>query len=171
MPEDVRLGLTSEQRLDLLKVEMTLIQGVFNKYDDMILRSRNWFITLWAAALGLTFTARVSAFLLMAAALAALYWVLEGMIRHQYWFKYVVRYRALRDELNKPQPDIEALSLYDLTHHYGSQRPSKWEHFWRSFVKLEPCVLYLTLGGAAIVLWRLVVTGAIPLAGAGVGGI
>lgn len=46
----------SKEKLEILKVEMGLIQRTFDKYDDLIFRNRNWFITLWAGAIGLAFT-------------------------------------------------------------------------------------------------------------------
>lgn len=157
------MELSPEQRLDLLKTEMQLLQGIFNKYDDMIFRSRNWFITLWMATIGLGFTVRVPALFLMAGFLAVLYWVLEGTIRHQYWYKYVVRYRAVREELNKTPANVKGLSLYDLTHHYGTHKPTERQRLWQSFAKLEPFVLYVSLGVAAVVVWHLVATGVIAL--------
>jgi hypothetical protein len=165
------MDLTPEQRLDLLKVEMHLIQAVFDKYDDMVFRSRNWFVTLWMATLGLGFTARVPAFILTAGLLAAFYWLLEGMIRHQYWYKYVVRYRAVRDELNRVPANVEGLSVFDLTHHYGKQRPSEWKRLWHSFAKVEPFVLYLALGMTAVILWWLGVGGVVSLSPSSGGGI
>ncbi len=142
-------------RLDLLKVEMNLIQSVFNKYDDMMFKSRNWFVTLWAAAVGLAFSARINYLFLLAAALSILYWVLESLIRHQHWYKYVIRYRAVRDALNSHPPDISKLSLYDLTQHLDPNRPAKWTltRFRESFFRLEPFAVYFSLGVAALILW------------------
>lgn len=157
------MNLSPEQRLDLLKTEMGLIQQVFNKYDDMIFKSRNWFVTLWMATIGLGITARVNLVILFASGLAILYWFLEGMIRHQYWYKYVIRYRTMRDELNKNPSNVEGLSVYDLTQHHGTIRPGEWERFWKSFAKREPFVLYAALGLIAFFLWKLVVIGVIEL--------
>ena len=157
------MDLFSDQRLDLLKIEMQLIQGIFNKYDDMIVKNRNWFITLWTATIGLGITARVPAYILMGSLLAGLYWFLEGMIRHQYWYKYVVRYRAIRDELHSDQPSFKNLSPYDLTHHYGKNKPDKLTRVWQSFAKGEPTFLYSVLASIAFGVWYLIVTGAIAL--------
>ena len=153
------MELDSEQRLEILKLEMQLIQGVFDKYDAMIFNSRNWFVTLWTATIGLGFTARLPVLLPMAAMLAILYWILEGLMRHQYWYKYVVRYRALRELLNAHPVHIESFSIYDLTHKYGTPQPSEWERTVRSFLKLEPCVLYTSLALAAVGMWALVANG------------
>jgi hypothetical protein len=155
--------LTDDRRFELLKVELGLIQGVFDKYDSMIFQSRNWFVTVWMATLGLAFTVHVPVLMLMAAGLSVLYWFLEGLMRHQYWYKYVIRYRALRDELNRTPPRLDAISIYDLTHKYGMPKPSEWERLRRSFGKLEPSVLYALLGFGAIVVWWLVRIGTIPL--------
>ncbi len=160
------INLTDERQFELLKIEVQLLQGVFDKYDDMIFRSRNWFATLWMATLGIGFSAHMPRMMLLAAALAVLYWILEGLMRHQYWYKYVVRYRAIREQLNE-SPDVVNLSVYDLTHHYGMPKPSERERFRRSFGKLEPIVLYATLGLGATVLWWLVTGGVIELPSTG----
>jgi hypothetical protein len=161
MAEVLPVDLTDDRRFELLKLELELIQGVFDKYDSMIFQSRNWFVTLWMATLGLAFTAHVPVLMLIAAGLSVLYWVLEGLMRHQYWYKYVIRYRSLRDEFNRTPPHVDAISIYDLTHHYGVPKPSEWERLLRSFGKLEPSVLYTSLGLGAIGVWWLVKVGTI----------
>jgi hypothetical protein len=106
----------------------------------------------------------------MAATLAVLYWILEGLMRHQYWYKYVIRYRAIRDALNKQPAQIEQLSLYDLTHSYGRPKPSQGERLRRSFGKLEPIVLYTVLALGALLLWSLVRRGVVSLPANATGG-
>lgn len=152
--------LTADQRFEILMIEMQLIQGVFNKYDNMIFSSRNWFVTVWTGTIGLGLTANLPTLIPMAALLAVLYWVLEGLMRHQYWHKYVIRYRAIRTALNATPPRLEQLSTYDLTHHFGNH-PSEWRRLQKSFLKTEPLVLYSALAVAALVLWRLVLAGVI----------
>jgi hypothetical protein len=158
------VDLSAEQRFELLKLEMELVQGVFDKYDAMIFQSRSWFVTIWTATLGLAFTARLPVLMLMAAGLAILYWVIEGLMRHQYWHRYVVRYRALRDAFNDPTATLDTLSIYDLTHKYGASTPSSWARFKNSFGKLEPILLYFLLGAAAILGWWLVSSGVVAIA-------
>lgn len=147
------MTLTQEQRLDLLKVEMQLLQTVFNKYDDMMFRSRNWFITLWAATIGFSFTIKTPVVALAASGLALLYWFFEGNIRSQHWYKYVVRYRVLREALNKEPFALEDLTLYDLTHHLGKEKPSWVLRNWESYGRFEPLVVYGSLGAVAIFSW------------------
>ncbi|MDA0143976.1 hypothetical protein GL177_09435 [Vibrio toranzoniae] len=143
----------NKDRLEILKVEMTLIQGTFDKYDDLIFRNRNWFITLWAGAIGLAFTIKDPRITFLAVLAALLYWFLEGMMRHQYWYKYVIRYRAIRDWINKSEK--ESISVYDLTNHYG-QRAKKWERIKSSFFKLEPTLLGTIMVVSALVSYKLV---------------
>lgn len=142
-----------EQKLEILKVEMSLIQGTFDKYDDLIFRNRNWFITIWAGAIGLAFTIKDPEITYLGVLAAGLYWFLEGMMRNQYWYKYVVRYRAIRAWLNESSE--EPISVYDLTNHYGV-RASKWETAKNSFFKLEPAVLGLFMALSALVAYCLV---------------
>ena len=81
----------SKERLEILKIEMSLIQGTFDKYDDLIFRNRNWFITIWVGAIGLAFTLKDPRITLLAVLASLLYWFTEGLMRHQYWYKYVIR--------------------------------------------------------------------------------
>jgi hypothetical protein len=105
--------LTATERFEILKIELSLIQATLDKYDDLIFRNRNIFITLWIACIGLAFTIKSADITLLAAFLSLMYWFLEGMMRHQYWYKYVCRYRFLRDSLNKDEIDISEISVYD----------------------------------------------------------
>lgn len=149
------MDLEPEDLKEFWKTEMQLIQGVFNKYDDMIFRSRNWFITLWLAIVGYALTQKVSQVMPFALLLPLVYWFLEGLLRYQYWYKYVVRYRAIRDHLNTNSLQNEKLSVLDLTHHYGVS-PRKRERIKASFLKLEPSILYLVFEAAATLIWVLV---------------
>ena len=141
------MKLDLKERLEMLRVEMQLLQGTLDKYDQLIFQSRNWFITVWLGAIGLSFSIGAPDVALLAVASAGIYWLFEGLMRHQYWYKYVLRYRAIRDWLNDPDSD-EALSVYDLTNHYG-KRPANWPWFKKSFFKLEPTIVYLLMPMAA----------------------
>lgn len=142
-----------KEHLEILKVEMSLLQGIFNKYDDLIFRNRNWFITIWVGAIGLAFTLENPTLSYLAVLASVLYWFTEGMMRHQYWYKYVVRYRAIREWLN--ESTSESISVYDLTNHFG-RRPSAWERIHNSFLKLEPSLLSVFLAASALFIHGLV---------------
>lgn len=143
----------SDERLEILKVEMSLIQGIFNKYDDLIFRNRNWFITIWVGAIGLAFTLKNPALTNLSILASALYWFTEGLMRYQYWYKYVVRYRAIRKWIN--ESNSSAISVYDLTNHFG-HRASLMERVRNSFFKLEPSLLGIILASCAVVAQSMV---------------
>lgn len=147
--------MTPDQRFEILKTELSLIQATLDKYDDLIFRGRNFFVTLWLASLGLAFTIKSPSVPLLAIGLSMLYWFLEGMMRHQYWFKYVDRYRFLRDHINQPHFDLDDISVYDLTNHFHRIPGSAWARIRVCFLKLEPSALYGVMGAAAFVLWLL----------------
>jgi hypothetical protein len=151
--------MNPDQRFDILKTELSLIQATLDKYDDLIFRGRNFFVTLWLACLGLAFTIRSDVVPLLAVALSLLYWFLEGMMRHQYWFKYVDRYRFLRNHINTPPSDVSTISVYDLTNHFHRIPRSWWSKVRECFFKVEPTVLYGVMGLAALVLWCLLLNG------------
>lgn len=147
--------MTPDQRFEILKTELSLIQSTLDKYDDLIFRGRNFFITLWLASIGLAFTIKSTAVPLLAVALSVLYWFLEGMMRHQYWFKYVDRYRFIRGQINKPEFKLASISVYDLTNHFHRLPRPWWARIRVCFFKIEPTVLYGVMGCAALVLWLL----------------
>jgi hypothetical protein len=143
----------SKEKLEILKIEMGLIQGTFDKYDDLIFRNRNWFITIWAGAIGLAFTITDPRLSFLAVLAAVFYWLSEGLMRHQYWYKYVIRYRAIREWLNESEKGV--ISVYDLTNHYGT-RATRWERFHNSFLKLEPTILCVLMVVSALVVYGFV---------------
>ena len=142
-----------------------LFHGLMDAQHRSPIDARQRANTPTATSLG--FSIRLPLLILIAGLLAILYWILEGLMRHQYWYKYVIRYRVLRDTLNDGSNNFDALSVYDLTNHYGTPKPLNWEHLRASFLKLEPTVLYSLLGAGAVVLWWLVKTGMIVLAASG----
>jgi len=157
------MELNNQQRLDLLQMEMGLLQTTLDKYDDLIFRNRNWFITLWMGTLGLGFTIASSWFPLFAVFLSLLYWFIEGMMRYKYWYKYVLRYRTLREHINKQPPDIESLSIYDLTNHYMENHETEKDKLRKSFLKLEPSVVYGGMALGSLGVWLLILLGVIEL--------
>ncbi|WP_341644075.1 hypothetical protein [Thauera sp. SDU_THAU2] len=151
--------MDADQKFEILKTELSLIQATLDKYDDLIFRGRNLFVTLWIASLGLAFTIKSPAVPLLAALLSILYWFLEGMMRHQYWFKYVDRYRFLRSQLNSPEFKLSAVSVYDLTNHFHRAEQSRWARVKACFFKLEPSISFGVMGAAAILIWLLIHAG------------
>lgn len=147
--------MTPDQRFEILKTELSLIQATLDKYDDLIFRGRNFFVTLWLASLGLAFTIKSPAVPLLAVLLSLLYWFLEGMMRHQYWYKYVDRYRFLRYHINQPEIPLSDISVYDLTNHFHRKSRTWWARVRACFFKLEPSVLYGVMGASAFFLWML----------------
>jgi hypothetical protein len=65
--------MTPDQRFEILKVELGLIQATLDKYDDLIFRGRNFFLTLWLACVGLSFTIKSPPVLLLAILLSLLF--------------------------------------------------------------------------------------------------
>ncbi|MBK9241035.1 MAG: hypothetical protein IPL75_12385 [Acidobacteria bacterium] len=133
---------------------MELIQGTFDKYDSLIFQTRNWFVTIWLAAQGFAFSSNRPDLAGLAALACVVFWLFEGLVRHEYWYKYVVRYRALRDWLNLPDSSPE-MSIYDLTNHYGQSAPRS-ERFAKSFLKTEPTIVYGLMALASVFLRSLV---------------
>lgn len=149
--------MTPEQKFEILKIEMGLIQSTLDKYDDLIFRGRNFFVTLWLACIGLAFTIQSGFVPLLAVGLSILYWFFEGMMRYQYWFKYVDRYRFLRRALNPGAGhfDVEKISVYDLTNHNHRKSISWLAQAKACFFKKEPFFVYALMACAAFLVWVL----------------
>lgn len=151
-----------EEKFEVLKIELQLIQATLDKYDDLIFRSRNFFMTIWMASVGLAFTIKTIEMFYLASLLSVIYWFLEGMMRFKYWFKYVDRYRFIRSTLNGGAFDITNISVYDLTNHFkrGNQKPLL-ARISVCFIKMEPVILYLTMAAASLLLAYLINHGVI----------
>lgn len=153
MPEKPTTDLARPDRLEILKLEMELLQSRFDKYDDLMFRSRDWSVTLVVALLGASISFDKGDLAGLAIAVAVLFYALEVVSRSSYWYKYVVRYRYVRDCLNAGAP-IEAISLYDLTQQYGP-RPGRWESVKECAIKAELLLFYGTLAIGSLVAWCL----------------
>lgn len=152
-------------RVELLSNEMELLQGIFNKYDQMIVTSRNWLITMWMAAIGIALTTSSPILFYVAPILCVLYWAQEGLIRYKYWFKYVQRYRLIRSRFNNEDGHgVESLPVYDLTDNYGVCKQVRVVRKFRiCFFRIEPTLFYLVLAILSIAGAILVNMGALQL--------
>ena len=153
------MGLTNDEKFEVLKIEMGLIQNTLDKYDDFIFRNRNWFITLWIATIGLSFSVKSSLIALLATGLCFIYWLIEGVMRSEYWYKYVLRYRAIRNSLNQDDFNINKFNIYDLTNKFGKTDHSEKPKIKETFFKFEPGVIYFFMAIAALVIFILMERG------------
>lgn len=150
------MTLTKEEKLDILKLEMGLLQSTVDKYDDLIYRNRNWFITLWAAMIGLSFANKIYFLPLFGIGLAIVYWLLEGVFRYKSWYKNVNRYREIRDAINSKEFDIDNISVYDLTNKYGKRKYKISEKISACFFRMEAMFLYLIMIVASILIYKVI---------------
>jgi len=118
------MDISAQQRLEIIKIEMGLLQATLDKYDDLIFRNRNGFS--------------------------------QGMMRHQYWYKYVLKYRTLRESFNREETQLIDLSLYDLTNHFMQEQGTASERLRKSFFKLEPGIVYGLMALCSFCVWLLI---------------
>lgn len=111
--------LTRPERFEILKVEMTLLQSRFDKFDSLVFQMRGWLITIVVGLLGAALSLKKGQLTVLAAGVAVLFYFLETLWR-QNWFKYVIRYRRIRDTVFYGE-SIENLAPYDLTAHFGDR--------------------------------------------------
>jgi hypothetical protein len=152
--KNISTGLDHAERFKVLLAELTLLQGRFDKYDQLIFTTRGWLITIVVAVLGAALTLKRTELAMLAAGMPVFFYAVEILWRSGYWYKYVVRYRAVRTALNTGQA-VEGISVYDLTNHYGD-RPSFWQSIRACAFRVEPIFFYAGLVIAGfIVYWRI----------------
>lgn len=147
-------GVTQEQRFQILLAEMNLLQGRFDKYDQLMFTERGWLVTIIVAVLGAALTLKLRSLAALSASIPALFYILEVLWRSGYWHKYVTRYRYIRDTLNEGQ-SLDTISLYDLTHHYGDPS-TKWNAIRASAFRTEPIVFFGSLVLSSLVVLLLI---------------
>ena len=158
--------MKSDQKFELLKLELDHLQRTFDRYDDLTFRGRNFFITIWIGCIGIAFTIKSANLLILTSLLALFYWFFEGMIRFQYWHRHVNRYRYLRDTLNSEDFEFNKIEkIYDLSDHFKigkkhyedtyeeSKRKSRR---YASFIRREPIIVYGLMGFIPLILWGLI---------------
>ena len=141
-------------RSEYLKLEIELLQTRFDKFDDFSFRNRNWFLTIWSGLITVTFIAKIEFLPYIAIIICFLYWSSEGLIRYKYWYRFVPKYRLIRDLLNTDSSDINSIDLLDLTCSNDQNIVKKYtkNKFRNSFFRIELVILY----GGMIILSLLI---------------
>jgi uncharacterized membrane protein len=151
--------MDAAEKFEILRTEMTLIQAVLDKYDNIAIQTRNWSVTLWAAATGFGLSEpRNPEMHLLALGVVVFALYTEGTIRSFYWQQYVDRYRQIRDALNSPAFDIANFPVYDLTNRYGRKQPkagAQWKKAFGHYLRPEHSIVYLFLAAASALLYKI----------------
>ena len=140
-----------ESRLNLVVQEMSMVQSRLDKYDAWIVRNRGWLITLVIALVGWAVTRErvheMDWLLIVAGTVPAVFWFHEALLRWSYWYKYILRYRALRDTLNQSGEgavDWSAFKHLDLAHSYARQERFRAK-FKACILKAEPALFHASI--------------------------
>lgn len=140
--------LSGEQRFQVILTEMELLQGRFDKYDDLIWRNRGWLVGVVVALVGWGLAqppATRREILLVGLVMPVVFWIHEGMTRYVYWFKYVTRYRLLRSAVNDPTGRaLGNIPLYDLANS-ANRKGSDWRGLFQCFAKGEPFIFHVIM--------------------------
>jgi hypothetical protein len=139
-------GFSRTEKLDFIKLEMTLLQTRFDKYDDLIWRGRNWMMTVTAAFIGWSVAQKDDAIerelLFVAALVPILFWLSEFVIRVGYASRYVHRYRVVRDAVNSGDRESWlTLPIYDVSSSIEG-RPSLSSRVFDVLANPEPLLFY-----------------------------
>ena len=131
---------------EVLLKEMEFLQTRFDKYDDLIWRNRSIFSTIVIAIVGIgiannekeSFTLWISLSLII----TGLFYIQEIVFRVSYVYRYVSRYRLIRDSINGVKDlKIEDLKLYDLTNRLGP-RPKLRDKITTAVLRGEAFLFY-----------------------------
>lgn len=132
---------------------MSLLQSRFDKFDGLIFQMRGWLITIVAGLLGAAISLKNGQLALLAVGAAVLFYFLETLWR-QNWFKYVIRYRRIRDALHSGEW-IKDLTPYDLSDFYGN--PAGWEsRLWNNLWNFERFLFCGSLALGSLIVHALV---------------
>ncbi len=104
--------LNREEKLELLKVELPLIQSRFDKYDDLSSRGRNIAVTITVASIGAAFAYDESNILLLSTIANIAFLFLEWFNKHYFFNKLVERHEVVRAVLNGKIP-LDDIVIYD----------------------------------------------------------
>ena len=129
-----------DYRFKIILKEMELLQGRFDKYDQLINSNRNIFKVLFLTILAYSIEREQPLWCLAISVIAIIFYFFEIIWRVKYWHKYVNRYRYIRHSLNF-EKSIENLSLYDLTNHYGPN-PSKFKMLLSCLKNYEAIIFF-----------------------------
>ncbi|HEV2416414.1 MAG TPA: hypothetical protein VGX94_01285 [Terriglobia bacterium] len=144
--------ITRAERFEVLKLEISLLQSRFDKFDGLIFQMRGWLITIVAGLLGAAISLKNGQLTFLAAGAAILFYFLETLWR-QNWFKYVIRYRRIRDALHRGE-GIRDLTPYDLTDFYGN-RPGWYSRLWNNLWSFERFLFCGSLALGSLVVHAL----------------
>lgn len=151
------MDLSNNERHAILLIELKALQDRFMKFDDLTWKSRSWSITLVSGILGWILKDGLQSpnknLFFLAALVAVLFWLQEGLLRINNVHKYAVRYRRLRSTLNDKEASIESIPLYDLTNHIEGRALKDCSTILGSFFRAEQLVFYVLLAVIPVVLY------------------
>jgi hypothetical protein len=130
-----------------------MLQGVFDKYDNIRLQTRILSATLCLVIMGFSIQQDIRTISLFSIIASLLFFFVESYWRGRYGKKYVHRYRHIRYHINNGLP-LAAISVLDLTDTYKGV-PRRLDRVLESMKEPEQVVFYSILACGGLAVWVL----------------
>ena len=146
-------NLTRQERLDFLKIEISLLQEWFNKYDELIFRLRGWLMTIFVAVLGLMLNQKVTKLTGLLIGVAIFFYLFEMLWLYWYWSKRSLRFKEIRRALNSNLEELMCVPIFDFTYNYSRTNKSS-QRFFMAIKSIEPIIFYSGLAVGTLLVNR-----------------
>lgn len=144
-------ALSQEQRVTLLKTEMSLVQSRFDKFDQMFHGNRRYAVTITAAAFATSAALDQKIVLFAASAVTLVLFCLEMFHRVTLFSGLVERHLLLRAALNDPAFMMK-LVIYDPFNDMRERIPEKWKLEKTHLFDYEAIAFYLLVAAVPFFL-------------------
>ncbi len=147
----VPASLTFDQRVELFKTEMELIQSRFDKFDGLFHGRRKLAVTITAAAFAAGAALDQRIVLLAAAGVTVVLFALELFYRKALFDGLVQRHLIVRAALNDPAFMMSQI-VYDPFNDVHSNVPEKWRPEQSRLFQIETVIFYVVVTAAPVVV-------------------
>lgn len=137
-------GLSREQRVELFKAEMELVQTRFDKFDQMFHGNRRYAVTIVAAAVAASAALDERLVLIAASGVTLVLFGLELFHRRTLVSRLVERHLLLRAALND-EDFLMALVVYDPFNDMRVAVPERWRLEHSRLFDYEAIMFYLVV--------------------------
>jgi len=133
--------MDEQKKFELMKLEISLLQDVFNKYDDWILKIRFYSFIILISFLGLYSTREPNYYSYYITFVPIFLYIHESFIRYKYLHKFEQRFRQIRNQINI---DDTRYPTFDPTAAYTRKGDDfNKKRIKNSFLKKESIIYYM----------------------------
>lgn len=139
------MNLSREEKLEIIKIEISLLQSWFDKYDEIIFRARCLLATGFIAVLGFMINKNMFQLTKLLIGVDIFFYLFEILWLYRYWTRRTLRYQLIQYTLNKTPENIIKIPIFDPTYSRGKNNTrSKRLKIWIKKCD-EPSLFYASL--------------------------